>query len=480
MFSCVATVVPPKGTPIDCTDIKVALLSADEKEGFLCLSGEHIFPVSERETTNRSPSKLLMRSFHREIELILKKLRSERQITGNNAGAIFFGPSGTGKSWAAMAVLVNELRDAEISGKALVYFDSFGKRALVFSKERSVLIKPVNAPDVGDIPELKVRGTVLIYDASRGASDLLGGFPCEYLVFASPNAGNFRQVGGSIGLERFVCPNWTVRELKMLEHSYGDRFPPEEIERRFERFGGSPRAVVSNNSRISETQVKDASILLKGVHLWSDLSAMSVEWPSSLLKAKYTTDSTAVTPEEAFSKYSEANVIWEYSNARAMDLVHTKYDESDGAARRTFQSWLASESKASSLYGYWFEYKAQSLFPTATSKNIEVKVLEANDGLSKSEQECLSKVLGETNRTLKWELPKFKAIHSAALAKKGRVYNLEDLKKLTDPEVLYRLPDGFPLDRLLQSSQQLLLIGCRWPHDSPRPRYESLFQDRSS
>ena len=83
-----------------------------------------------------------------------------------SGGAIFFGPSGTGKSWAGEAILVDKLSDAKVSGKAVVHFDSAGKRAFVFSrKKRSVLIEPLNSPNVGDIPELKVRDTVLIYDA---------------------------------------------------------------------------------------------------------------------------------------------------------------------------------------------------------------------------------------------------------------------------------------------------------------------------
>eukprot|EP00981_Chlorochromonas_danica_P010955 scaffold3556_cov254-Ochromonas_danica.AAC.1 len=109
-----------------------------------------------------------------------------------------------------------------------------------------------------------VRNTVLIYDAVRGAQDPLTSFPCECLIFSSPNAGNFKQVAGNSGLVRFVCPNWTVEELKLLEHGYGDRFPPQEVESRFERFGGSPRAVVANETSISETQERDASLLLKG------------------------------------------------------------------------------------------------------------------------------------------------------------------------------------------------------------------------
>ncbi len=409
------------------------------------MSGSEEFPVSLKEITNVIPSKLLIRSFHSEIKLIIKKLRTDRKEMRNNGGAIFFGPSGTGKSWASGSVLVDELKDAEVSGKALVYFDAVGMRAFVFSKNRSVLIEPLASPNVGDIPELRVRDTVLIYDAARGTQAPLASFRCEILIFSSPNAGNFKQMAVISALERFVCPNWTLEELQFLEHGYGDRYTPEEIKSRFERFGGFPRAVVVNPIRISETQERDASLLLKGVHLWSDLTAMSADWPSSLLKARYDTEETAVTPEEAFEKCVENNVIWEYSSTRVMELVHAKYDNADEAVRRTFQSWLKSESKASALYGYWFEYKTLSLFSCATDEDVEVKVLEANVGLSVDEQENLKSAMTKVDRNLVWKIPMFKEIRDAPLIKKGQNYNLMDLKMLTDPAVLYRLPGGFPL-----------------------------------
>jgi len=70
------------------------------------------------------------------------------------------------------------------------------------------------------------------------------------------------------------------------------------------------------------------------------------------LKARY-----SVTPEEAFNKYLEKNVIWEYSSARAMELVLAKYDRADEATRQTFQSLLESESKASPLHGSFLRRK---------------------------------------------------------------------------------------------------------------------------
>lgn len=97
--------------------------------------------------------------------------------------------------------------------------------------ERNVLIRGIACPDENLIPELMVRDTVLIYDAGRGAQESLTGFPCEYLIFSLPNAGNFKQIAGNNGLVRFVCLNWTLEELQLLEHGNGDRVTPKEVQR---------------------------------------------------------------------------------------------------------------------------------------------------------------------------------------------------------------------------------------------------------
>jgi hypothetical protein len=168
------------------------------------------------------------------------------------------------------------------------------------------------------------------------------------------------------------------------------------------------------------------------------------------LKARYRTEVAAVTPEEAFNKYLESNVIWEYTNARAKGLVHAQYDQADEATRRTYQSWLESQSKASALYGHWFEHKVRSLLDGGvTDEDIEIKALEEeNEGLSQDEPVNLTRVMmSQMSRNLTWKFPEIKEIRTATtmVKKTDQKYHLADLKKLTDPAALYRLPDGFPL-----------------------------------
>lgn len=419
---------------------------------FLCLPNSEPFPVGVKDNSsiNTIPSKLLTRDFHKEIRLIVQYLRENRRkrpdkgaVFRPNKGAVFFGPSGTGKSWAAMAVLVDELKLTEKTGRTAVYFDSVSKSAYVFGKHRCVRIKDVSrGPNSTDIPELEEEETLLIYDAMAGSKDELLIFRCEYLIFSPPNAGNLKQAARS-GLLRFICPNWTVEELKQLEHGYGDRFPSGEVESRFEQHGGSPRFVVSLVVHSSAVQQKDAKLMLQGkLSLWSEGTAVSTDWPSSLLKAKYDTDETATTPEQAYEKYSENNVEWEFASTTAYDLVLKEYEALLDNDKKVFEAWLKGEPKAAALHGHFFENKIVKLM-SSQAEEVEIKALEDNEGADKVQLANLQRELGKTARSKQWVFTPFKEVRHPVLTKVGNSYEMAQLKELTDPSVLYRLPPGF-------------------------------------
>lgn len=432
----------------DCTSLKNAILSAKTVGGFLCLLDSECFPVSAKESTNIIPSKLLIRDFHSEIRLVIAELRNRRKKSGDNGGGVFFGPSGTGKSWASMATLRDELLDSFLpdgDNRTVIYFDASGQRAFVFSQQRSVRIESIGSPNVIDMPELLQRNTVLIYDAVRGSQTPLIGFPCEFLIFSSPNAGNFKQAADNNGLVRFICPNWTINELKLLEHGYGDRIPPGEVEKRFERFGGSPRAVVANTPSISESKVSDASIILKGIKPWSDFSAMNEDWPSSLLKARYHTTELATNSGDAYDKYVEPNVLWDYSCERAKEMVHAKYEQVEEVTKLGFERWLKNEKKAAALYGYFFEYRAHLLFAPSCEEDVEHKALLGNEGLSERQQKAVGEVMSKVVRNLSWKYPVIKQIETLTMDNVSKDDQITELTKLTDTSVVYRLPPEFPL-----------------------------------
>ena len=123
----------------DCTSlqsVRNAILNAKVVDGFLCLHDGECFPVSTKESTNIIPSKLLIRDFHSKIRLIIAELRNQHKKWGNNGVAVFFGPSGTGKSWSAMATLKDELLDSFSPAgnkRSVIYFDAFGNRAYVLA-----------------------------------------------------------------------------------------------------------------------------------------------------------------------------------------------------------------------------------------------------------------------------------------------------------------------------------------------------------
>ena len=92
-----------------------------------------------------------------------------------------------------MAVLVDELKLAEKTGRTVVYFDSVSKSAYVFGERRCVCIEDVlRGPNSTDIPELEKEETLLIYDAMAGSKDELLIFRCEYLIFSFPTSYHHR------------------------------------------------------------------------------------------------------------------------------------------------------------------------------------------------------------------------------------------------------------------------------------------------
>lgn len=144
------------------------------------MPGDEEFPIGKREhLTNKIPSKLLLCDFHDELRLVIAELREQRHKIGiGNGGAIFFGPTGIGKSWSSMSVLVGELKDSVMNGKSVVYFDAVARRAFVFGETRNVQIESCDYPATKDIPELLKDETVLLYDASRNIQTALPAFSC--------------------------------------------------------------------------------------------------------------------------------------------------------------------------------------------------------------------------------------------------------------------------------------------------------------
>ncbi len=99
---------------------------------------------------------------------------------------------------------------------------------------------------------------------------------------------------------------------------------------------------------------------------------MGPDWPSTLLTAKYDTDETATTPEQAYEKYSEINVEWEFVSTTAFDLVLRKYDALFDNDKKVFEAWLKDEPAAAALYGHFFENKIVKLM-SSQAEEVEIK-----------------------------------------------------------------------------------------------------------
>jgi hypothetical protein len=98
---------------------------------------------------------------------------------------------------------------------------------------------------------------------------------------------------------------------------------------------------------------------------------------------------------------------------------------------------LKDEPKAAALHGHVFENKIVKLMSSQVEE-VEIKALEDNEG-SNGEQ------LGRVTHSKHWTFTPFQVVQHPTLTKVGNSYEMAQLKELTDPSVLYRLPPGFPM-----------------------------------
>jgi hypothetical protein len=155
-------------------------------------------------------------------------------------------------------------------------------------------------------------------------------------------------------------------------------------------------------------------------------------------------DETATTPEQAYEKYKEKNVEWDFASPATCDLVLREYKKLLDNDTKVFEVWLKDESKAATLHGHFFENKIENLM-SSHAEEVEIKALEDNEGADKDQLANLQRELGKTARSKQWVFTPFKEVHHTALTKMGNSYEMAQLKELTDPSVLYRLPSGFPV-----------------------------------
>jgi hypothetical protein len=310
--------------------IKRALLSAMVENSFLTLAAGVEFPVGVKESGNKLNSSLLICDFHAELLLIVDHIAEW-------GSCVFFGPTGIGKSWASMFLLWTKLK-AE-AGRSTVYFDSGGQRAWAFGQTRCVSIVDITSPNLTDIPELDARNTILIYDAVAGDGQKpLAIFPCSYYMFASPNAGNCKQVASAKGLVRLICPNWTVEMLMHLARRTGTEHTDGEVVRRFELFGGSPRLVVAHNPMVAEQTVQEALQAWDTDLLWHGFPGRVNQWPSKLLRGNFCDIPMATSGEEAVHQYLASNMRWDYACTRFKLAAQTKYDKADEEVKQRFRN----------------------------------------------------------------------------------------------------------------------------------------------
>lgn len=137
-------------------------------------------------------------------------------------------------------------------------------------------------------------------------------------------------------------------------------------------------------------------------------------------------------------------MVWDFASATALELVLSEYEKMLDNKKKAFEAWLKDEPKAAALHGHMFENMIVKLMCNQ-AEEVEIKALEDNEGANKEQLVTLRTELRRVTRSKHWTFTPFKVVKHPALTKEGNGYEMAQLKELTDPSVLYRLPPGFPI-----------------------------------
>lgn len=410
---------------------KKAIIDAPEQDSFITLPLPLVFPVAYR-NKKKSSSRLLVRSFHREMISIVE-YANQLKLEGLN----FYGPPGIGKSWSAMYLLRYLLKENEQTNdkKNIIYYDSAGAYAWVFGIERCVLLDGVFQLNTSFVPELNLENSIVIYDVVAGVQNSVVSYSASYFVFASPDAGEKLQISREKQLVRINCPNWTLIELKMLGQYFASiderHLSPEIIEERYKHYGGSARLVTNMVADFSEDTVNEAILNYDtSVDL---ITGTTKKCPITLLQSiSCGFDDFPADVEATFWKYRDANISWDFASPYFKEKIQQRYIAADKKKKDELTNWLAHEPKAAALVGYFFENEVLDFFKSTNYwERVTIQSLLPNIGTPQANSDYPS-----------WEIPKFitntEVIH-------GNNTNMNILSSLTDTQTLYKLPPRFPL-----------------------------------
>lgn len=387
------------------------------EDNFLTLSNGIHFPLCVGKAPIPLPSTLLVRQFHRDMMQIIES--DEIRVNGY----VFFGPPGIGKSWSSMYMLwallkQNVQRQIPEETKSIVYFDAMNKSAWIFGESRTCKIRDIDAPHADNIPELDNQNSILLYDAVANEGTQLRSFPAQTMIFASPNAGNFKQVAAHSLFKTVYCPNWELDELRSLSSQLPIPLSDDELSKRYNTFGGSPRLVLGNWN--------DSLATLKTVITnWNLDYFISPhprdEWPSRLLKSVY------AHTDDVGMKYMY-DVFWDYASEFVAKEVYSRYQSLDDNVKAMIERWLSSEPKGAVLLGHIYENDVCSLL---LSQKIVSEQLPPSSSLTRQ--------LKYPPPTIPWTPPSIKRVERCTISEISRLVDL------TNSEILYKLPTNFPI-----------------------------------
>ena len=178
-------------------DLYAALLCAEEDpSGFITLSGGLSFPVENDAVAGGC---ILVRQAQKDLWKIFTEL-----LPSNSKGMLILGPSGIGKSWAAMFFLVRLIKDS----RTVVYESAVQGMVWIFSKTGSRIID--GPAKVSNCPELLLKSTIHIFD---GKAYEPFASAAMLVLFSSTNRASYAQSERIVSYRAFY-PSTTPDEFR--------------------------------------------------------------------------------------------------------------------------------------------------------------------------------------------------------------------------------------------------------------------------